>query len=77
MNPWDCMEVRVKSGMDRTVSDASEHVVIAEGLVPQKGFIAKLAEIVGTLTETAMEYTKKYLEQTLSTVVVAGTKGKV
>lgn len=75
-NPWDCLEIRVKSGMDRTVSDATEHVTVAEGLVPQKGFIARIAEIKGTLTERALEYTKKYLEQTLTTVVVAGTKGK-
>jgi len=74
-NPWDYLELAVKGGMDRTVADSTNSVVSAEALLPKKGFLATLNDIVGTLGKEAIEYAKEYLEKTLKPSVVAGTKG--
>ena len=74
-NPWDYLDIKVKSGLDRAVTDFPS-VVSVEAFLPKKGFLATLNEILHTLSDDAKAYTGKYLDKVLNPTVVIGTKGK-
>jgi hypothetical protein len=72
-NPWDFLELRVKSGVDRALAD-SPNVVKEEAFLPVEGFLATLNEIKHTLSPEAKEYLSKYLVQVLKSTVSLGHK---
>jgi len=75
-NPWDFLEVSVKKGMDRVVSEWSDAVTAQEAFVPRGGFLAILNDVANTLTADAKSWLRKYLSKAISTVPVLGTRGK-
>lgn len=75
-NPWDYLDLKIKSNMDRVIADNSDAVTVQEAFLPKKGFVGTLNDIVHTLKDGAKRYIKKYMETALRPTVVAGTKGK-
>lgn len=75
-NPWDYLEISVKKGMDRVVSEWSDAVVAQEALVPREGFLATLTDLVNVISDNARKFLKEYLVSALKTVPVVGSRGK-
>lgn len=72
-NPWDLLELKVKSGVDRAL-ESSSNVIKEEAFLPMEGFLATLNEIKHTFTPEAKEYLSKYLETVLKATVSLGHK---
>ena len=72
MNPWDYLSISVKDEMDEVVSQ-HPGTVTAEALMPVKGFIAKVNEVVQALSAEAREFLKVYLKGVLKPTPVLGT----
>ena len=75
-NPWDYLEISVKDGMHRVVSEWSDAVVAEEAFIPREGFLATVNDVVHTLTTEAKNFLKDYLVRALKAVPVIGTRGK-
>jgi hypothetical protein len=72
-NPWDLLELKVKTGVDRAFA-TSPHVTKDEAFLPVEGFLATLNEIQHTLTPAAKAYLAEYLAKVLKTTVNLGNK---
>jgi hypothetical protein len=72
-NPWDLLELKVKTGVDRAL-ESSPNVIKEEAFLPVEGFLATLNEIKHTLSPEAKEYLSKYLETVLKVTVSLGHK---
>ena len=73
-NPWDFLNISVKSGLDLAVAE-SPNVVAAEAYVPKAEFLNTVEDIKHTLSANAKTFLKVYLETALKPRVVLGTKG--
>ena len=80
-NPWDYLNVSVKPGMDEIIADtaaavAADIVSVQEVFLPREGWLAKLNEIVITLSDKAKRFISEYMEKVLKPSVVLGSRGK-
>ena len=67
-NPWDYLNLTVKPELVRAVAD-SKHVIAQEAFLPKKGFLETLNDIEGTMKPEALDYTKEYLNNVLTSSV--------
>jgi hypothetical protein len=74
-NPWDFIKIDIKDNQDSVVAENTDGVKSDEGFVGQKDMLSTLNNIGDTLTQEAQDFIKEYLEHTLDTKVVLGTKG--
>jgi hypothetical protein len=66
------LTIAVKEGSDELVSQ-HPGAVMTEALFPVKGFIAKVNEIVKTLSAEAIGFLKAYLKDVLKPTPILGT----
>ena len=76
LNPFDYLNVSVKTNMDQIIIDKGEGFVTAEAVLPKKGFLAVLPDLVRHFSEDAVKYLRLYLKEALNPTVVLGTKAK-
>lgn len=74
-NPWDFLQVSVKTGQDGVVAQYSQ-AVSNEAYMPKTGFLATLHDIWHTLSAEATEYVKTYVKTVIKASVVVGSQGK-
>ena len=75
LNPWDYLEVKVKSEMEPIVA-RYPGVTAVEALLPKSGFLSRLQEFGRNLSNEAKNYVRAYLDRALSPAVNLGAKGK-
>ena len=73
-NPWDYLNVSVKTGLDRALAD-SKHVVSQEAFLPKQGFLSTMNDIAPTMKPEGLSWVKEYLKTVLA-AVVSMTKAK-
>lgn len=74
-NPWDFIKVDIKKGQDSVVAENTDAVTSDEGFVAHKGLLDTMNNIYDTLSDEARKFIDDYLEHTLDSKVVLGTKG--
>jgi hypothetical protein len=73
-NPWDYLNISVKTGLDRALADSS-HVISQEAFLPKTGFLATMNDIASTMKPESLSFVKEYLTKVLS-AIVSMTKAK-
>lgn len=75
INPWDYLNLSVKRDMDTSlIKKTDKGIETAEAILPKRGLLAKLPNLVKAFSEEAKLYLKEYLKLALRPTVVLGTK---
>lgn len=74
-NPWDFIKIDIKDDQDSVVAENTDAVKSDEGFVAHKDMLNTLNNIADTLTQEGRDFIMEYLEHTLDTKVVLGTRG--
>jgi len=72
-NPWDLLELKVKTGVDRALA-SSPHVIKDEAFLPVEGFLATTNEMKHTFSKDAKAFHADYLKDVLKPAVSLGNK---
>lgn len=75
LDPWDIFDLKLKKGMEGILANKSDAVESAEALVPTQDLMHNANKLAKQLSTQAKDFIREFLNSTLSTKVVLGTKG--
>jgi len=76
LDPWDYLDIGVKKNQDQIIIDKGDGITTDEAILPKKGLLAVLPDLIKNFTVEAKDYINKYLNLALKPTVVLGTKVK-
>jgi hypothetical protein len=76
LNPFDYLNVSVKENIDQVIIDKGTGIVTADAILPKKGFLTILPDLISRFSEDAKKYIRLYLKEALNPTVILGTKAK-
>lgn len=75
LSPNSVLEITIKEGHEKTVSEATDAVVAHQAFLPRRGFLSTLNDIKAQIIDQTRNWINQYLNATLSKKVCPGTKG--